>query len=271
MPDSFSKYERTFQMIRDQFIPKNPATCAEITNVFSNEDVMAKIGRSKLDKSDFFDGAFERDEYKFCVFSSKHAINLYNKIEPGRQHLMLDATFKVCPIGPFRQLWIFYAAIIGKTFPIIFVLMSHKSEAAYKHVLQFIKENISDLKCIKFSTDYETAMRNALADAFPEAQGVACWFHFTQAVKRYASQIPEFFKYVQAEGNEEAQKIYYKLLCLPLLPAKHIVATFDALKREAFDLNKTQFSRFMSYYRRQWILKVSLYILFMHLHKYYHI
>lgn len=260
MPHQFSKYERTLQMIRVRSIPKNPATCAEITKAFSNDDVMANIGRSKhVDKSAFFDDAFERNGCKFCVFSSKHAIDLYNKFEPDRQHLMLDATFKVCPIGPFRQLWIFYAAYIDKTFPMIFVLMSHKSEDAYKHVLQFIKENICcDLKCIKFTTDYETAMRKALADAFPKAEAVVCWFHFTQAVKRNASQIPGFLKYVRTEGNEKAQQIYYKLLCLPLLPAKHIVPTFDKLKKEAFDLNETQFSKFMSYYRQQWMVKVSI-------------
>lgn len=211
----------------------------------------------------FFDSAVDRGTYSYCVFSSKYAIDIIEKyIVPERQHLMLDATFKVCPIGPFSQLLIFYAAYIGKAFPFIFVLMSHKSEAAYKDVLNFIKTNIksknkNEINCAKFTTDYEVAMRNALSDAFPDAQSVACWFHFTQAVKRYASKIPGFFKYLHDENNDEALQIYYKLLCLPLLPAEHIVATFNILKKEAFDLNKKEFAKFMSYYYRQWISKVK--------------
>lgn len=141
--------------------------------------------------------------------------------------------------------------------------MSHKSQDAYEDVFYFIRTNIVvkvgglswNLNCAKFTTDYEVAMRNALSKTFPKATGTACWFHFTQAVKRNASQIGGFMDYVKNEPTCEAKQIYYKLLCLPLLPAKDIKPTFKILNSLAFSLNKRKFVKFITYYNRQWIEK----------------
>lgn len=93
--------------------------------------------------------------------------------------------------------------------------MSHKTQAAYIDVLDFIKLKIGALSCAKFTTDYEVAMRNALQTHFPDAEARACWFHFTQAVKRYASKIPGFINYLRLEETSTAMNIFRKFLCLP--------------------------------------------------------
>lgn len=111
---SLKKYERTLQLIRDKSIPKNPTNCQEITDAFRDEEIMKTIGRSKtLGNSVFFDGVVERETYSFCVFSSKSAVSLIQQhIEPQRRNFMVDGTFAVCPVGPFTQLLIIFAAYI---------------------------------------------------------------------------------------------------------------------------------------------------------------
>lgn len=118
----FGKYERTFQMIRDKTIPKNPINCQEILESFKNEKIMESLGRSKhLGNSIFFYGVVQRERHSFCVFSSKYAISLIEKhIEPTRRHFMLDATFKVCPVDPFSQLLIIYTAYKMRMFFLFF-------------------------------------------------------------------------------------------------------------------------------------------------------
>lgn len=110
----FNKYERTLQMIRDKTIPKNPTNCGDISAAFQDETILNTLGRSKhTDKSIFFDGVVEKDTHSFCVFSSKYVISLIAKnIEPARRHFMIDAKFKVVPVGPFYQLLIIYVAYI---------------------------------------------------------------------------------------------------------------------------------------------------------------
>lgn len=113
---NFFKHERTLQKIRNHAFPTNPKDCAEIIAAFENQNIMDSIGRSQhVSKYAFFNGAVKTEEHSFCVFSSKHIMDLIEKrIESGRREYMLDATFKVVPIGPFNQLLIFHIKYIQK-------------------------------------------------------------------------------------------------------------------------------------------------------------
>lgn len=134
--------------------------------------------------------------------------------------------------------------------------MSNKSQGAYTGVLQYTNDNILSLDCKQFMSDYETALRNGFAKVAPNATMAACWFHFTQAAKRNAMKLPAMMKFVRS--NPQAEAIYYKLLCLPLLPPQHIVPAFNMLKSAAYDLNKLLFAPFLKYYDNQWLKRVRV-------------
>lgn len=62
----------------------------------------------------------------------------------------------------------------------------------------------------------------------------------------------EFFR------TGEAKRFYYKLLCLPLLPADQIKMAFEQLKLQAevyadFKAFPGAFDRFFIYFNNQWI------------------
>lgn len=110
----FAKYERTLNYIRNKTLPKSPTTCEEIRSAFSNDNILSSIGTSQHEGV-FFDGIMEFESYSFCVFSSKYAIKLIEeKILPYRRVYMMDATFKICSLGPFKQFLIIYIAYIDK-------------------------------------------------------------------------------------------------------------------------------------------------------------
>lgn len=135
--------------------------------------------------------------------------------------------------------------------------MSKKSQAAYEHLFDYIENNIFKLsQTASFTTDYEQAMRNALVKINPNARMYACHFHYCQALKRRATQIDGFVNFIRS--NKQAESIYYRIMSLPLLPAKYIVDAFHQLQKEAFEVSKTGFRKFFAYYRRQWINKVNL-------------
>lgn len=102
---------------------------------------------------------------------------------------------------------------------------------------------------------------------------ISCWFHYTQSVKRNAAEIPNFFKCVRTD-KEHLLPIYYKLQCLPLLPEDEIISAFHALKvqllsedneteeltdsdRKRKKEKKEALSKFVNYFERQWIKRVS--------------
>lgn len=120
--------------------------------------------------------------------------------------------------------------------------MTKKSEEAYRAVFEFVNENVMSLECKEFMSDYETALRNAFQSVVPNAKLTACFFHFCQACKRNAAKLPNLMKLVRT--NPTAEALYYKLLCLPLLPANLIGPAFNMLKSEAFELDRKAFEPF---------------------------
>lgn len=66
--------------------------------------------------------------------------------------------------------------------PFCYVLMTHKTTAAYTHIFRHIHEELWSLDASMFMTDYELAMRNAIRGLFPNADHRCCWFHFCQVI-----------------------------------------------------------------------------------------
>lgn len=139
--------------------------------------------------------------------------------------------------------------------------MSKKSQNAYRQVFDYIEKFVFELSTVaSFTTDYELAMRAAIAAINPTAELFACHFHFAQACKRRASQIDGFVNLVRS--NKQVESIYYRLLCLPLLPGEYITKAFNALKAEARAIKSRALRLFLSYYERQWMEKVNSYFQF---------
>lgn len=112
------------------------------------------------------------------------------------------------------------------------------------------------LKARSFMTDFEKAMRGALREVHPVALFYTCWFHFTQAVKRHASEIGGSVM-GHIRSNTPLAKIYYQLMCLPLLPAVEIEPTFYLVKQETIAEHGNVFNQFFRYFERQWLRAVS--------------
>lgn len=141
--------------------------------------------------------------------------------------------------------------------------MSGKSTACYSHVFEYIEKNVMSLECVSYITDYEKAMRRALNKLHPEVKRFACYFHYCQAVKKRAYKTNGLSKLIFS--NAAARLVYFRIMCLPLLPHHKITEMFAALKTEAYELNKTVFRPFIRYWERQWLQNVSFVIFHGHM------
>lgn len=152
----------------------------------------------------------------------------------------MDATFKIVPVGEFSQLLIFYFRIKHEVCLCIIYHLDFSFSLGYKSFFIGISIRIrldeSKLSaCLRgcvaidiqqyfcvghgpVTSDYELAMRNAIKKLFPAATMYACYFHYTQAVKRRASQLREAM--LEIQNDDLAKFIYQRCQCLPLLPAK---------------------------------------------------
>lgn len=53
------------------------------------------------------------------------------------------------------------------------------------------------------------------------------------------------------QTNADARFVYYRLMCLPLLPPSHIKPMFLELKDEAYKMKKNIIRPFLQYFQRQ--------------------
>lgn len=77
------------------------------------------------------------------------------------------------------------------------------------------------------------------------------------ACRRQASKNNNFV--VKLKRSDEARIIFYKFLCLPLLPSEKILEGFEIVCNEANENYDKLFEKFIKYFKRQWIEKVCLY------------
>lgn len=133
-------------------------------------------------------------------------------------------------------------------------MMTRKTQKAYEHALRYIHENVFSLQCEAIITDYEQAMRQAIRKVVPGVKQLGCWFHFAQAIRRKVASHAELFELTRT--NAEARNIYYKIICLALLPHDKIEKAFNELALEALKLSKS-FMPFIKYFQNQWLKRVT--------------
>lgn len=109
--------KRGLYYIRNKLLPESPKTIADVIAVFEKPDVGETIGSSKHSVDvPFYVGCHEEKNdkdnpsYAFCVFKSQYTIDLIHKHLPDSKDrdILMDATFKCCPYGPFKQLLLLY-------------------------------------------------------------------------------------------------------------------------------------------------------------------
>lgn len=69
---------------------------------------------------------------------------------------------------------------LSQLFPACFVLMESKSDVAYRHLFQLLKDLAPGLSPPNLVTDFEAALVSPIADLFPNTRHQGCWFHYCQ-------------------------------------------------------------------------------------------
>ena len=165
-----------------------------------------------------------RSNSRHLVFYNDQLLDLLK----AAKEWYVDGTCK--SVGaPFVQLWSIHVFISHgdsvKQVPVLYSLMSGKSTDDYKEILEYISQS-NALEIQSVVMDFENATWNAFRDIFPEADRKGCHFHWTQALWR---KIQALGLVVAYNTNAQVQKCIRRLMCLPLLPHKHIRPTFASI------------------------------------------
>ncbi|EAT32996.1 AAEL014751-PA [Aedes aegypti] len=168
------------------------------------------------------------------------------------KYWVCDGTFDTVP-GHFRQLFTIHASIAPSqkhTYPMVYVLMSSKTESLYRQVFSTMIEKADELEIElnphSILTDLEKALINACKAEFPDSLHHTCFFHLSQ----------NLWKHVQSGGLQGAFSsdvelfiFFKKIQALAFLPWEKIPEAFEKLKKTA----PTILQDFVSYFETTYV------------------
>lgn len=246
----YNRFRSTLNKAKNSKIPDSPKTLIEVRDAFLRDETFQMFGKTLGEPSvDFYKGTVIEDSFGFTVFASDTIVQHIGKLADKEYYA--DGTFTL-PIGEYQQMFVVHLELDGHSYPALYALMTKRTTAAYVALFQFVESNICKLAPSSFMSDYEIALRNAIKTVYPACSRKACYFHLTQAARKRASKIPQFFDKIRTNPN--MYRLYHKFLMLPLLPAGKILEGFSILKSESAEHGEV-FEDFIDYYHRQWIVK----------------
>lgn len=128
------------------------------------------------------------------IFSANRRVTLFSNKKLiaylcEADYLIMDGTFKIVPTI-YQQLYTIHGPVAngGKTFPLVFILCTHKDKASYDMMFDLLLEYCSDHDVLLDPSfiilDFEKAAMLSLRQHFENVTLNGCFFHLRQIVYR---------------------------------------------------------------------------------------
>lgn len=250
---NWNNVRSTLQRIRRMNLPvcrNYNELCALMEN---NNDVTEKYG--KIRGENFFQGSVDGN----MIFANPFLISaLEDNFE-----MFIDATFKVTPFHT-KQLLIIMSTITNKPLPIIYIIMTEKSEKAYSQIFEFIETAVLPGNgCLKSPSsaimDFELALRNSVKKIWPDIEVRGCNFHLCQSFLRKAKNIPSLSKKLKKKNSLHHQtlKMFMRLSLMPMDLVKRGIESLMSFIQNNPVL-KRDFDTFTEYFTNVWLVRYSI-------------
>ncbi|XP_059147899.1 uncharacterized protein LOC131935505 [Physella acuta] len=161
------------------------------------------------------------DPHRILMFGT------YDNLDALRvnSHWFIDGTFKVAP-ELYMQVFTIHGLIQNKALPMVYVLLTNKTEDSYFRLFDTLKTLQPALNPQSVMSDFEKASQNAVQRVFPTTESVGCLFHLGKCLWRKVQQLNHEEEY----KNDENFRIHVKmLLSLSFVPPVNVIAVFDEL------------------------------------------
>ncbi|CAF2979155.1 unnamed protein product [Rotaria sp. Silwood2] len=167
-------------------------------------------------------------------------------------HIMMDGTFASCPLH-FDQIYSIHCMKNNQSCLCVIALMCGRSSVIYKELFSILIHHAHRLQMrfhpTTITTDYELAMVKTIAEEFPNARHIGCYFHFTNSIIKQIQCLNLTTVY---RDDEHARSTTRQLMTLPFIPLDHTRYIFDKIADTAPRVMKP----LISYFENYWIRKM---------------
>ncbi|XP_029345894.1 uncharacterized protein LOC100570441 [Acyrthosiphon pisum] len=155
------------------------------------------------------------------IFANLDAIRRFREELATVTTVGIDGTFKTVPVTPvdLESFLTFQVVFKSVSFPMVYVLLRSRTEETYITLFNIVRQILPlNYNLIRFVTDFERGLMNAVQQAFPESRLGCCWFHYTQTIVRYCHRNSNGVLDL-VKRSPEAAHVFRMVLALPHLPA----------------------------------------------------
>ncbi|XP_065080067.1 uncharacterized protein LOC135702939 [Ochlerotatus camptorhynchus] len=244
----YSAVQGSMRNARSQCFPRTPKSASDFHYLMMTEKA---AGLRTIYGETFYYGCV--GEGKITLFFVVPAtINALR--EAQSTVLFFDGTYKTRP-SMFCQLFMAYAEIGGKVFPLAFMPseIASPSVEQYVEILKKLLTVIPPVTVTGTCSDFEKSLINACRAVFKNATHQGCLFHFKQAVRRYI---------INKMGVQQSNADYaeYRIaMQLPHLPADKIAEGVQIAIRhiKGKTRDREAAESFENYLRMQWLRNIN--------------
>lgn len=121
----YSRLKRTLERLSSRTFLKSPQTPLEVIESFQTEFIWKNYGlsRDKKHPRPFFKACISEAEFSYCIFASEAIMEgITENINVGQRRYLIDGTFKVVPVGCFKQLLVIYIQYLDEQVNIFNIL-----------------------------------------------------------------------------------------------------------------------------------------------------
>lgn len=233
--------KRTIQRVRKKQFPTLRPNCVEeltIPDIYQITD--------KKEKFLYFDSGSKN--MRVLVFCTEDNLKILKKCSQW----YADGTFKSAP-PLFNQFFVIHGKLNdGSIFPLIYSLMTHRTEQAYDILFNFLADELGEFEPESIMTDFEIASRKSYNKCFPSTKQRGCYFHLMKAIWKKIQTISEMQK-LYKENIIFSSKIRY-FASLAFIPPSDVCDAYEKiLKLDFFVKNNQIIFPFLTYFEETWI------------------
>uniref|UniRef100_T1IKG6 RING-type domain-containing protein n=1 Tax=Strigamia maritima TaxID=126957 RepID=T1IKG6_STRMM len=168
------------------------------------------------------------------------------------REIHIDGTFKVPNI--FYQLCTIHVLAHNYVFPVVYALMTNKTEEGYQLLFSYVQSLIPGLNQEVFMSDFEKGIQNAARVVFSRARISGCFFHYTQAIWRKVQKLglTNLYNDVTIPKAKLAIKMCMALALLPQQSINEGLNQINMFINESA-LNSVPLDDLIRYVNRYWI------------------
>ena len=180
------------------------------------------------------------------------------KLVCDSEQVHIDGVYK-SSLDLFSQLFIIHAQVNDRVWPLLYCLLPGKDPKIYTQLFHLLKTKATELG-LNLSpaviwTDFDESLWQSLQSVWPEVKIKLFYFQYCQAIKRRISRAGLTNRMNQ---SGTVRTILLRCLCLPFLPVKDILSTFEMIEDTSFwgimEGNLScQLGRIVRYMHRTWL------------------